>query len=85
MKVTFEFSDDVPEAAKATLGWLVPRAIECGLGRIKMLRTSVPGFDRTKNHLDPEDRITYLFNYEDRADDLSVAVTVEQVVLQPCP
>lgn len=78
MKLAFKFSDDVPEEARKTLIWSTTRFIEVGLGAMKSIRTCVPGFDRKKSHLDPEDRIHYLIGYEDREDDTLVTITVEK-------
>jgi hypothetical protein len=78
VSLTFEFSSDVPEDAKRTITFGVTRFIEVGLGRLKRTVTCVPWFDKRKSRLDPEDRIIYLFNYEDREDDTLVTVTVEK-------
>ena len=61
MEITLVFSPDVPQGARKTLSWLIPRSIESGLGRMKALYTSLP--DTTHQRvMKGLDRIVYLFN-----------------------
>ncbi len=65
MKVTFD--DSVPEAARETLAWSIPRGHKAGLA-IKSIVTRKPGTDSALRKLRPEDRIVYVITVDENGD-----------------